>query len=144
MYPKTKKTLHFLFTLGIAIVWLINGLICKLLNVVPRHQMIVSRILGAEHAYLFTKTIGLLEVLMAVWILSGIKHRFCTLAQIMLIAVMNTIEFILAPDLLLFGHVNALVATLFILLILINEYKLRQHKTTFTKQPNTQPYAGLS
>lgn len=146
MLLKTKKTLlHFLLTLGIAAVWLINGLICKLLNVVPRHQMIVSRILGADHASLLTKTIGLLEVLMAIWILSGIKHRLCASTQVILIAVMNTIEFFLAPDLLLFGHVNALVASLFILLILVNEYKLRQYKISLiTRLPKPQPYADLS
>jgi uncharacterized membrane protein len=82
---------------------------------------------------------------MAIWILSEIKHRFCTFAQVILIAVMNTIEFFLVPDLLLFGHTNALLATLFVLLILINAYKLRQHKTSLlTRQPNTQPYADLS
>jgi len=30
----------------IALIWLINGLFCKLLNFVPRHEEIVKRILG--------------------------------------------------------------------------------------------------
>ncbi|WP_235906008.1 DoxX-like family protein [Ginsengibacter hankyongi] len=95
--------------------WLINGLFCKVLNLVPRHQLIVARILGHEYSWIATKTIGILEILMAIWIVSKINSGLCTLTQIVIIATMNTIEFILAPDLLLFGHINALVATCFIL-----------------------------
>lgn len=102
----------------IAAVWLINGLFCKLLNLVPRHQQIVARILGGEHSMLLTKTIGGLEVLMAAWVLSRIQLRLCTALQILLVASMNIIEFILAPDLLLFGKGNVIVATGFVLLLL--------------------------
>ena len=35
---------------------------------------------------------------------------------------MNVIEFILAPDLLLFGRLNLLLAGLFILVIFLNEF----------------------
>lgn len=109
-------------TMGIALVWLINGLICKLLNLVPRHQMIVSRILGEDYSNIATKTIGISEIFMSIWIISKIKSRFCALTQIVVIATMNIIEFILAPDLLLFGKFNSIVAIIFILIIFINEF----------------------
>jgi hypothetical protein len=111
-----------LLNYSIAAVWIINGLFCKILNLVPRHQEIVARILGSDHARLLTIAIGLSEIAMAVWILSGIKRRLNAIAQIIIIAAMNTLEFILVPDLLLWRRFNALFAFLFILLIFYNEF----------------------
>jgi hypothetical protein len=111
-------------TYFIALVWLINGLFCKILNLVHRHQEIVGRILGHNFSVIFTKAIGVSEVLMVVWILSKIKPRWCAIFQIFIIATMNTIEFFAVPDILLFGHINAIVATLFIALIYFNEFHL--------------------
>ena len=91
----------------------------------PRHQQIVGRIIGNEHADFFTKAIGLAEIAMAVWILSGIKTRLNAITQIIVIAVMNILEFILVPDLLLWGRFNLLFAFLFILLIYYNEFHLK-------------------
>jgi len=118
------KTIHTVLKIIIAFVWIANGLFCKVLNMVPRHQLIVARILGPEHAQLLTKMIGVSEILMAVWILSRIKPKLCAVTQMFVIALMNTIEFILAPDLLLFGHINAIVATAFINIIYINQFIL--------------------
>jgi hypothetical protein len=109
-------------TIGIASVWLINGLFCKVLNLVPRHQLIVARILGEWHAAFETKAIGFLEIAMSVWILSGIKPRLCALTQAIVIGTMNMIEFMLAPDLLLFGRLNIIIASIFIVIILWNEF----------------------
>jgi len=106
----------------IAAVWIINGLFCKVLNLVPRHQEIVARISGNDHARLLTIAIGISEIAMAVWILSGIRRRLNAIAQIIIIATMNVLEFILVPDLLLWGRFNALFAFLFILLIFYNEF----------------------
>ncbi|MGL6266982.1 MAG: DoxX-like family protein, partial [Chitinophagaceae bacterium] len=87
--PKTHKALTYL----IASVWLINGLYCKVLNQVPRHREIVSRILGDEYAGILTIGIGLGEIGMAIWILSEIKSKQNAIIQIVLIALMNIIEF---------------------------------------------------
>lgn len=114
--------LKTVLTCGIASVWLINGLFCKILNLVPRHELIVARILGESHAVLITKTIGVLEVLMAVWVLSRIKPRWCAIFQMIVVAVMNFIEFVRAPDLLFFGHLNAAVAAVFIGVVFLNEF----------------------
>ena len=84
-----------------ASIWLVNGLICKVLNLVPRHEANVSRIVGEDHAFLFTKLIGIGEILMAIWIVSCMYRRLNAVIQMILILVMNGIEFILAPDLLL-------------------------------------------
>ncbi len=114
-------------TYAIAAVWLINGLFCKVLNLIPRHGQIVARILGEEHAPLLTKIIGVSEVLMAVWVVSKIKPRLCGLIQIALVLAMNVIEYTLAPDLLLFGQANLLVAIAFSL-ILFWHYRLYPHQ----------------
>lgn len=101
----------------LAAVWIINGLLCKVCNLVPRHQLIVARILGATYAPALTKIIGVLEILMAVWILSRIKPVWCAIAQIILVMTMNMIEFTVAPDLLLFGRINMAIAVLFSIFI---------------------------
>jgi len=82
-----------------------------------RHELIVARILGAQHALLITKAIGMGEILMAVWILIRIQPRWSFWAQVVIVAVMNILEFILAPDLLLFGRLNIVIAALFILFL---------------------------
>lgn len=101
-----------------AAVWLVNGLFCKVLDGVPRHRAIVSRILGADHALAWTRAIGLGEMLFAVWIFWGIHGRVSMWVQVVLVAVMNLIEFLLAPDLLLFGRLNSVVALAYICWIL--------------------------
>jgi DoxX-like family len=118
----TKKTNTFL-TFLIASVWLVNGLFCKALNFVPRHQEIVGRILGNDYAPILTKAIGLSEILMAIWIISHIKTKINALAQIGIIATMNILAFLLVPDLLLWGRFNSLFALGFILLIYYNEFR---------------------
>ncbi len=123
-----NKTLYSIPTFLIATVWFINGLYCKVLQGVPRHEQIVERILGeAFFPAQLTKAIGIAEILMALWILSGIKKRWCALAQMIIIATMNTLEFILAPDLLLWGKYNSVFAASFILLIYVNEFHWRKN-----------------
>ncbi|WP_142683526.1 DoxX-like family protein [Chitinophaga polysaccharea] len=108
---------------AIALVWIINGIYCKVLDYVPRHQLIVARILGEAHAIALTRIIGILEAGMAIWILSRMKSCWCAIAQILLVAAMNIIEFIVVPDLLLFGRINIIIAAVFILVIYRNEFK---------------------
>jgi DoxX-like family len=116
----------------IAAVWIANGLFCKVLNLVPRHQEIVARIIGNAHAGILTRAIGVSEMAMAVWILSGLKTKLNAITQVAVIATMNTLEFIIAPDLLLWRRFNALFAFLFILVILYNEFYLRNMQTQQT------------
>lgn len=109
----------------IAAVWIANGLFCKVLNLVPRHQEIVGSILGTDHAAQLTTAIGFSEILMAFWILSGFLPRLNAISQMAIIATMNILEFVLVPELLLWGRFNLLFACLFILLIFFNEFYLR-------------------
>ena len=129
MYKKIP--LHKIVNYIIATVWIVNGLFCKVLNLVPRHQFIVARILGDEYSGLATKAIGISEMVMAIWILSPIKSRWCAVSQIVIVGAMNIIEFFVAPDLLLFGKLNSLIALVFIVVVYFNEFtvskKLTQH-----------------
>lgn len=122
------KSIYKIINYGIATVWMINGLFCKMLNFVPRHEEIVARILDSHYSRLLTVLIGCSEIIMAVWVLTGIHSRFNALAQITIIASMNILEFILTPDLLLWGRFNSLFAFLFILLIYFNEFHLNPKK----------------
>jgi hypothetical protein len=122
---KWSRFIKTIVTIGISLVWLINGLFCKVLGFVPRHELIVSRILGTEYASIFTKLIGIAEILMVIWILSGIKSKHCAIFQMIVVAAMNVLEFILVPDLLLFGRLNIVFAFLFISIIYINEFKIK-------------------
>jgi hypothetical protein len=120
-----NKVLNYL----IASVWIANGLVCKVLNLVPRHTEIVARILGNQFARPITILIGISEIMMAIWILSSIKSKFNAIAQIVIVATMNALEFTLAPDLLLWGKMNSLYAFLFILLIYFNAFYLNKEST---------------
>lgn len=111
-------------TLLIATTWLINGLVCKVLDIVPRHEQIVASILGNEFSKPLTILIGLFEIIMAIWILTRIKSKLNAIIQICIVATMNILEFILVPDLLLWGRFNAIFALLFILAIYYNEFIL--------------------
>jgi len=95
----------------VASIWFINGIYCKLLMQVPRHRDIVARILGTDHADVITRLIGLSEVFMAIWVLSRIRPGLCTGSQVVIILAMNLLEFTMARDLLLFGPLNLLLAS---------------------------------
>jgi hypothetical protein len=122
----TDKAIHKLLTYFIAAIWLANGFFCKVLNLVPRHQQIVASILGDKYSRTLTILIGLSETAMSIWILSSIRTRLNAIAQIIIIATMNTLEFFLVPDLLLWGKFNSVFAFLLIIAIYYNEYYLNK------------------
>lgn len=112
-----KTACHRFLRWLIASVWLVNGLWCKWLGMVPRHEAIAAKILGLEHAGGLIRLIGFSEILMAVWVLSRIQPRLNGWTQIVIVAAMNVLEFSLAPELLLFGRGNAPVALGFITVV---------------------------
>ena len=122
-----RSNKHQLLNYLIAAVWIANGLFCKVLNLVPRHQQIVANILGDVYARPLTLIIGLLEFAMAIWILTGKWSRICTIIQVLVIAAMNILEFFLVPDLLLWGRANLIFAFMFIFLIYYNEFHVRKN-----------------
>lgn len=123
--------IHKTLTLFIAAIWITNGVFCKLLNLVPRHQQIVAGILGDKYSRTFTILIGLSEMAMAIWILSRIRARLNAISQIIIIAAMNILELIHVPGLLLWGKYNSVFAFLLIMIVYYNEFylnkKLAQH-----------------
>lgn len=120
--------IYKILTYCIATVWIVNGLFCKVLDFVPRHQEIVQTITNIDRpsaAYL-TILIGISEIIMAIWILSSYKTKLNAILQIGVVATMNTIEFILVPDLLLWGKLNSLFAFIFILVVYYNEFYINK------------------
>jgi len=120
--------IHKILSYCIAGVWVGNGLFCKVLNLVPRHEQIVARILGENYSRPLTMLIGMSEIIMAVWIVSRYKTKLNAIAQITVVATMNTLEFILVPDLLLWGKLNSFFAFIFILLVYYNEFILNNNQ----------------
>jgi len=117
MLKSGKKIIQWSCTIGISLVWFINGLYCKILGMVPRHEQIVAFILSAAHAHTFTICIGIAEVITAIWVLSRRWLKLCTYSQIMVVAVMNVLEALLVPQLLLYGYGNLFFAAIFILIV---------------------------
>ncbi len=108
--PGTSLIAHPLVRYLLALLWFVNGLWSKLLDKVPRHQQIVSEILGPTHATALTTAIGVAEIAMALWIVVGWRYRLCANLQITVILLMNLIEFFLVPHLLLWGRLNLVFA----------------------------------
>lgn len=123
---------HKILTICIALIWLVNGLFCKVLQLVPRHQEIVDRILNTNYTQPITIAIGVAEIFMAIWIISGYKSKINAIVQVLIIGVMNILEFALAQDLLLWGKYNMVFALLLICVILYSEFYLKNHKNELT------------
>jgi hypothetical protein len=135
---RTGRKIHIILIYLIAAVWLVNGLFCKVLNLVPRHEQIVARILGPGHAHMFTILIGLLETAMAAWIVTSLRSHANAVIQMVVVAAMNILEFVLAPDLLLWGRFNIVFAFMFIGLIYYNEFMLSKKAGVSAEYANTE------
>jgi len=120
------ETLHKALTLLIFSVWLVNGLFAKILNLVPRHEQIISRILGEDSFPLFVLLIGAAEIVMALWVISKFKSKLNAIVQMVVVVTMNIIEFTLVPDLLLWGKLNLVFALVFVGLVYYNEFVLNK------------------
>src|SRR5688572_19122912 len=85
----------------IGAVWIFHGLYSKLLNGIPRHRLIVGKVLGSANAGIATRTIGVLEVLLGVWVLTGWQPVACAVVQTTALVAMNTLEIVMAAELLI-------------------------------------------
>ncbi|MCW5909890.1 MAG: DoxX-like family protein [Cyclobacteriaceae bacterium] len=121
---------HKILTYFIAAVWFANGLLCKVLNLVPRHEQIVARILGNDHSRLLTLLIGIGETIMSIWVLTRFKSKLNAITQMTVVATMNVIEFIVVPDLLLWNRLNIVFAFMFVGLVYYNEFVLNKKLQT--------------
>ena len=120
-----RAAIHKILTILISLVWLINGLYAKVLGFVPRHQQIVARILGSEISFVAVKIIGALEICMFIWVISRKFSRQAAVMQIIIVMTMNILEFILVPDLLLFGRTNIIIALVFVCVVYVNEFIIK-------------------
>lgn len=124
-----KQKLFFnLLKYLIALVWLVNGIYCKVLGYVPRHQAIVAEILGEQYAKELIVLIGLSEVVMAIWVLSEYRVKTCATLQIAVVGLMNILEFSLVSHLLLWGRLNIVFAGIFILVVYYYGFVLSKSK----------------
>ena len=89
--------------LGIASVWLVHGLYNKLLGGSPRHLAIVQSVPGLSGATgeRVLAAVGIFEVLVACWIVSGRRLRLSAAVQIAALLSMNLVELTFARHLLL-------------------------------------------
>lgn len=99
--PLKSTHLHRLAALSIAGVWIFHGLYSKILNGIPRHKMIVGEILGETVADAAVIMIGVLEILLGCWVLSGIRRRLNATVQTLALVSMNTLEILLAREFLI-------------------------------------------
>lgn len=72
------------------------------------------------------------EIGMAAWIISGFKSKVNAITQIIIIGVMNVLEFLLVPELLLWGRMNLLFAFLLMVIIYYNEFQLKKANPAIT------------
>ena len=124
--PMENKSMYNYLVYFVACIWFTNGLICKVLNFVPRHEAIVATILGDSFSRPITLIIGISEIIMGIWVLSKYKSKLNAIVQISVVAIMNILEFILTPELLLWGKFNSIFAFFFIVIVYLNEFVLNK------------------
>jgi hypothetical protein len=113
--------------ISIALIWIMNGLYCKILDYVPRHKQIISEILNKTYSREITILIGISELFMAFWILSRYQSKINAYTQILIIITMNIIEFLYVPDLLLWGQFNIIWSIVLCVIIYWNAFKLKEY-----------------
>jgi SAM-dependent methyltransferase len=77
--------------LAVALVWLYQGLWCKLLGRCPGHRAIVEAVpgLAGRAGMIVLAGLGTIEAGLALWVLSGWRPRWAAAAQTLLLADMN-------------------------------------------------------
>ncbi|HKV25313.1 MAG TPA: DoxX-like family protein [Candidatus Acidoferrum sp.] len=76
---------------SIALVWLYEGLWCKILGGVKLQVEVVQAVprLGPRFGAAFLKLLGLLEIAIAVWVISGFAPAACAIVQTALLLALN-------------------------------------------------------
>ena len=99
--PRAQNRLFLALRILIGSVWVFHGLYSKLLDGIPRHRLIVARVLGDDLAVIATRAVGIAEILLGLWAFSQRWPRTCAAVQTLAIVTMNTLEIARAPDLLI-------------------------------------------
>lgn len=81
----------WLIHVAVAAVWLYEGLWCKLLNGEPRQVQVVQAVprYGPLLGVAFLKILGVVEVGLALWALSGVAPLVCAVVQTGLLVTLN-------------------------------------------------------
>jgi DoxX-like family len=76
---------------SVAAVWLYEGLWCKLLGLVPAQIEVVMAVpgWGPRFGRPFLKGLGVIEVGLALWVISGVAAGVCAIAQTVLLISLN-------------------------------------------------------
>jgi hypothetical protein len=76
---------------AVAAVWLYEGLWCKLLGREAHQVQVVEAVprLGPLVGRFFLKGLGVVETLVAIWVISGISPGLCALTQTALLVALN-------------------------------------------------------
>lgn len=95
---RSRDRLGRILRATVAAVWLYHGLVNKLLHASPRHLEIVRSvpIFNDTTAPIALAVIGVGEVLIALWIVSGRSPRACAAIQTAVLIPMNVVEIIWA------------------------------------------------
>ena len=80
-----------LMRVSIALVWLYEGLWCKVMGMMPSQLAIVVELPGftRERALVLWKSIGAVEIFLGIWVLTGVHPAWCALGEVVLLVVMN-------------------------------------------------------
>jgi uncharacterized membrane protein YphA (DoxX/SURF4 family) len=80
-----------LIRLSIALVWLYQGLWCKVLGRVPGHAAVISAVpfIGPAAGRVALIALGLVECGIAAWVSSGVGMRQAAIVQTVLLVAMN-------------------------------------------------------
>lgn len=81
----------WLIRIAVAGVWLYEGLWCKLLRGEPRELEVVKAVprYGERFGVPFLMALGVTEVVIAIWVLSGFEPLLCALVQTVLLVSLN-------------------------------------------------------
>ena len=76
---------------SVALVWLYEGLWCKILGRVRSQVDVVTAVprLGPLFGSQFLKALGVVEIALAIWVMTGIAPGTCALAQTALLIALN-------------------------------------------------------
>ena len=77
---------------AVAAVWVYEGLWCKLLGGQPHQLQVVKTVpnYGSRLGKFLIKALGLIEVALAIWVLSRFAPILCAVAQTLLLIALNT------------------------------------------------------
>ena len=76
---------------AVAAVWLYEGLWCKVLGRAQLEAQVVAKVprFGPRFGQSFLKALGVIEVVLAAWVISGIYPGACATAEVALLVVLN-------------------------------------------------------